>query len=217
LEEAVAALTKVSSPQIQEAWLQWVDALLAAGDARVVKVIGAQKDPAAFRQACQRLEAGLAALSKRQKHSQALRIAQRASVSLAGRMSPKRRKALATALQSIAARQRSADRNRVAALTTRLISANAAGAKAAAVALKAMGDRARGPLVEELANVVAAEKANPQAESAILSMLKQIAPKLDGYKPAAPKADRLKTIDAWRKAAAPAPPKPVPAGGSSKK
>ena len=60
-----------------------------------------------------------------------------------------------------------------------------------------MGDRAVRPLLLELRKAVGGGQPDPDAEKAILGVLKAVAPDLTGYDAAAPADAKLKTIDEW--------------------
>ena len=96
-------------------------------------------------------------------------------------------------------RQLAADRKRVQQLSAQLQAPDATTRGAAAAELKAMGDRAVGPLVGALRSVVMSTPPSPDVEKSIVAILVQIAPKLTGYNLAETKELRLKKIDGWAK------------------
>ena len=126
-------------------------------------------------------------------------VAGEASKQLPKRLTEAQRAALEQDLAKARAQLRAADRQRIATMVRQLVSTEDAARKAAETELQTMGDRAVAPLVEELRKVVDAAKPDAEMEKAILAILKQIAPRLTGYDPSAPKADRIKRIEAWGK------------------
>lgn len=206
LSKAFAALKKVDSAEAAPCWLEWVEALLAAGDATVIKVISDEKEKeegsSAFMEACGRLETRLGQLVSAGRYDQAAEIALGAVETLGPRLDKRQKARISQLLNDARAKQAAADRQRVARLVLQLAASDAAAARTASAALKGMGNRAVAPLVEELKLTVAAagQGPNPPAETAILEILAQIAPRLSPYDPKAPTADRLKRIEVWRKA-----------------
>ena len=68
----------------------------------------------------------------------------------------------------------------------------------AAAAMQAMGDRAVGPLLDELHRAVSAEPPEVEKEDAILTVLRQVAPTLTQYDPAADRQEKIRVIESWR-------------------
>jgi len=199
LGEAYKLYAAAENPQADAVYLAWIDALLAANDPMVVKAMADPAQAKAFAEVLKRLHKRLAALVAETRYAPAILLAGEVVRQLPDRLSGRQRKALEQVAADATARQTSADTKRVVQLTGRLLSTDAGASKAAADELKAMGGRAVEPLVQELKKAASAEKPNAQAEKAILDVLIQIAPKLTGYDPQAPKAERLARIDAWLK------------------
>lgn len=194
-----AALAKAGEDEAPQVRLKWIVALLAAGDPSAVGRIAETKEPAQFAVAVKALQSRLAALKLKKDADAMVRLASAAVGQLGPRLSAADKQALTATLGEAQARQREADRQRVSALVARLTGADKAAAAAAGKELTAMGNRAVKPLLAELKAAVPAPDAKPEAEKAILTLLASLAPKLTGYDPAAPPADRIKKIDAWLK------------------
>ncbi len=199
LGEAYALYSAAKNPQADAVYLEWIDALLKANNPMVVKAMADPTQAKSFAEVLQRLNKRLAALMAEERYAQAILLAGEVVRQSPNRLSGEQRKALEQIAADATAKQLSADTKRVVQLTARLLATDASAGRAAAGELKAMGDRAVEPLVQELKKAASAEKPNAQAEKAILDVLIQIAPKLTGYDPQAPKADRLSRIDAWLK------------------
>ena len=194
--EAQALLLAEKSPQAQEVWLEWIEALLAADDPVVVKALAEQSEEA-FAKAWALFDAHLKRLLDAEKYPPAILLAGEAVKQLSSRLTARQRQVLSDVLAGATARQIAADRERVAKLAPQLSAVDESARTAADAELQSMGERAVAPLLEELKKVVIADA--PGAEKAILAALAQIAPKLTGYDPAAPKADRIKLVDSWLK------------------
>ena len=199
LGEAYALYAAAKNPQAGGVYLEWIDALLKANDAMVVKAMADTTQASAFAEVLGRLSKRLAALVTEERYAPAILLAGEVVRQLPKRLTPAQRGQLEGVVKDATAKQLSADGKRVSQLAAQLLATDAGAGKAAADELKAMGDRAVGPLVMELKKAASADKPNPQAEKAVLDVLMQIAPKLTGYNPQAPKAERLSRIDAWLK------------------
>ena len=183
----------------QAVWMEWVEAMLAADESSVIKAMADQTGEEAFAKALQLLNARLEALRKKSGWAAFVLLAGEASKQLPKRLTEAQGAALEQDLAKARAQLRAADRQRIATMVRQLVSTEDAARKAAETELQTMGDRAVAPLVEELRKVVDAAKPDAEMEKAILAILKQIAPRLTGYDPSAPKADRIKRIEAWGK------------------
>ena len=200
LREAHAALKKADSPETQATWLEWVEALLAAGAPESIKVIASHTDAAeAFVQAGKLLDARLKDLQDKGEFSQVVALAAAALDQLAGRLTAEQKKALGDILAGARAKQAAADRLFVAKTVPQLVSTDAKAAQVARDSLKGAGERLTVPLLEELRKAVTAAKPDPDTEKAILDVLAHIAPKLTGYSLTATQPAKLKCIDGWLK------------------
>ncbi len=197
LRDAYSVYATAADPNAPHVWGQWIDALLAAENPAAVKAIADQADPNAFASAVDRLCARIDSLLDAGRVSPAFQIGTAAPKLLGERLTPEQRQRLEQCAAAARARQQQVDRERVAALIPRLMAMEDSTRTAALQELQALGDRALPPLLGELRKFVAADPPNPEAEKALLNILKQIAPRLDGYDTAAPRAQRLERIDGW--------------------
>ena len=193
----VFAATPPGDSQAKTIWLEWVDAMLAAADPAVGKVMADQTDEDLFQQAISSLTSRLSRLVEVQKHDAAIVLLEEVNRKLSQRLTPSQRDAYKTVLANCHASQAAADVQRVAKLALQLLAAEEPPRKAAQAELATMGDRAVKPLLGELRKNLGSAKPNPQVETAILVILKQLSPQLDGYDTAGAVADKLKTLDKW--------------------
>jgi HEAT repeat protein len=199
LGQAYAACQAGKSPDAREVYLEWVDALLKANDPLIFKAMADAAQQGEFPGVLEKVEKRIGELMADGKYAPAILLAGEVIRQLSSRLSPAQAASFQKILDDAKARQLAVDRARVEQLAAQLQSADATTGKAAAAELKAMGDRAVGPLVEALRTIVAGAQPNPAAEKAIVDILVQIAPKLTGYDPAEAKALRLKRIQEWVK------------------
>lgn len=199
LAEAYAAHAAAKDPLAVEVWGEWIDAMLAANDPAVIKAMADPARSAEFAKAYQKLTDRLKALADGKRHAPIILLAGEAARQLTGRLATAQQQDLAMKVAAAESGRLEADRKRVADLSGRLLAAEESARKSAADELKAMGDRAVAPLLTELRRIAAEPAPNPKAEKAILDVLTQVAPKLTGYDPRAPQAERLAKIDAWLK------------------
>lgn len=193
----VFGATPSGDAQAKAIWLEWVDAMLAAADPAVGKVMADQTDDELFQQAVNSLTTRLSQLVAAQKQDAAIVLLEEVDRRLGQRLTSAQRGGYKTVLTNCRAGQAAADVQRVAKLALQLLAAEETARKAAQAELTIMGDRAVKPLVGELRKNLASAKPNPQVEIAILTALKQLSPQLAGYDSAAAVADRLKTLDKW--------------------
>jgi HEAT repeat protein len=197
LADAYAQLARANDPVAPELWLQWIDALLAGDDPASVKAIAEQTDHAQFDKAVAHYMARLGDLTSQKSWLACVGLCENANTVLTG-LSQAQRDSVAKTLAQARDQLAITCRTRVAALAPQLSVGDEAGRKAAATEIQAMGASAVKPLCEELRKVAGGDKDNPEAEKAILLVLKQIAPKITTYDPATtPKPDRIKLIDNW--------------------
>ena len=199
LGQAYAACQAGKSPEAREVYLEWVDALLKANDPLIFKAMADAAQEGEFPGVLEKVEKRIGELMADGKYAPAILLAGEVIRQLSSRLSPAQAASFQKILDDAKARQLAVDRARVEQLAAQLQSADATTGKAAAVELKAMGDRAVGPLVEALRTIVAGAQPNPVAEKAIVDILVQIAPKLTGYDLAEAKALKLKRIQEWVK------------------
>ena len=199
LGEAYAACQAAKAPETRAVYLEWVDALLRANDPTVLKAMTDQARADEFPNVLAKVQKRIGEMMAEDKYAPVIVLGGQMVSQLAGRLSKDQADAITKLVAEAKDRQAAADRTRVEQLAAQLQSTDAAMSKAAAEELKTMGDRAVAPLVEALRKIVAANQSNPVAEKAIVDILVQIAPKLNGYDLAEAKAARLKRIDEWRK------------------
>ena len=197
LAEAYSALAAAKNPDAGVVWNQWVDALLAAADPAVAKAMADQSDKGVSAGALTRMEEKLAGLAAQSKWAEVMQMSAAALKALGDRLTDEQRRRFQGFLSNARAGQLAADRKRVGTLTAQLLAADESVRKAAAAELQAMGNRAVVPLLQELRTAVASEKPSPGIEEAVLAVLKQIAPGLNGYDLSASAAERVRRIDAW--------------------
>ncbi len=197
LGQAYAACQAGKSPEAREVYLEWVNALLKANDPLIFKAMADAAREGEFPGVLEKVEKRIGELMADGKYAPAIMLAGEVIRQLSSRLSPAQAASFQKILDDAKARQLAVDRARVEQLAAQLQSADATTGKTAAAELKAMGDRAVGPLVEALRTVVAGAQPNPVAEKAIVDILVQIAPKLTGYDLAEAKALRLKRIQEW--------------------
>jgi len=199
LQEVHRHCVASKSPKTIEVWRMWVQALLRANDPAGIDAMAAQTAAEPVAQATAILRERIAQLREAKDFDALIPLAERAVNVLAKRLAAADLKALQTDLAEARSAQLAADRKRVSDLAARLLGADDNARRAAAAELAAMGNRAIGPMLEELRKAVAAKPPAPKAEQTLLAALQQLAPDLTGYDPAAPKDQKLKVIDAWKK------------------
>jgi len=197
LGQAYAACQAGKSPEAREVFLEWVDALLKANDPSIFKAMADAAQEGEFNGVLEKVEKRIGELTADGKNAPAILLAGEVIRQLSSRLSPERTASFQKLLDDAKVRQLAVDRARVEQLAAQLQSADATTGKAAAAELKAMGDRAVGPLVEALRTIVAGDQPNPPAEKAVVDIIVQIAPKLIGYDVAEAKALKLKRIQEW--------------------
>jgi hypothetical protein len=199
LGEAHAAMAAAKSPKAMEVWQEWVEAMVAADDPSVAKALADQSDPQAYAEGLRKLLARLEVLTEKGKWQVLSQVCAAAGNHLSSRLSEEQARLFQAKAEEAKGKLAEADRQRVPALVSQLASGEEAARRAAAGELQAMGERSVAPLLEELKKVLSAEAESRAVESAVLEVLKQVAPKLTGYDSSAPKADRLKTVEGWMK------------------
>lgn len=197
LAEAYAALNSQKDPQAPDLWREWTDCLLSCGDPGIGKVLCDQKDPAAFAECLDRLQRHLASARGQRAWAVALALAEAANKDLAPRLTADQRARFAALLTEIRAEAAVAEDAKVKQLIEQL-SAEPTSRAATESALQAIGPSAIGPLLDKLADVLSKDPLDAAAENSIVSILRQIAPSMTGYDPAAPLAERVKLVNSWR-------------------
>jgi len=199
LSEAHVLYVGAKSSETPKVWLEWVEALLVADDAASITVMSKQSSEETFAKALQLLNRRLDELKKEKEagFSAIIVLAGQAAEKLAPRLSDQQHKALSETLTEATEGRRLADEREVASLVVQLVGDDDSARRAAEAALRTMGKRAIRPLLMELQEAVAGSKPNPEAEKAILALLKGLAPGLTGYDASAPVDRKLQVIEEW--------------------
>ena len=197
LAEAYAVSFAAGSADAPAIWNEWIDAMLSAGDVAVVKALAQQNDRQQFAAAYVRLAQSLATFQEQNNYALVLPLCDEAARQLGATLTPAQRQELGRVLEAARTAQSTADKLKVTKLLPQLTAGEEAVRKSASVELTALGERATEPLVQELRRNLVSELPSADAERAILSVLRQIAPQYGAYDPNAPVADRLKLIDGW--------------------
>lgn len=204
----LAEILKGSSPTADETaslWADYVDCLLAANDPGVCKVMVDQKNDKLFTAAGERMMAHLETQTTGENYAAVIAIIGEARKTLFTRLAETRRQALLDMLAACRTKQAQADQAMVAQQVTGLTSADDSVRTAAATKLTALGERALSPLIEELRKSITSAKADPEMEKALVSCIKQVAPRLNDYNVSAALADKLAKLTAWTKTASTQP------------
>lgn len=184
-------------PHAAEMWIEWVDAMIAAADPALARVIAGQNDQKLFVLAVEHLATGVAVMVDKNKHDSVLGLLEEVDHQLGSRLNDEQRQTFSIILNNCRTRQAHADQQRVTKLALQLLSTEEQARKAAVTELTAMGDRAVTPLVGELRRNIASPKPNPELEVNVLSILKQVAPRLTGYNISAPPAQKVQIVEGW--------------------
>ncbi len=198
LGEAYYTLTGADHPQAQEIWSDWIAALLAAGDPSVAKAMDETDSSEAFDAALAGLGERLSLLERDEQYATAVMLASAALANLPHRLTVEDLQLLETLQARLAEKLYEADGRQIARLAVLLTGADEAARKAAAADIQAMGDRAVGPLLDELHQAVEAEPPEAEKEAAILGVLRQVAPTLTQYDPSADRQEKIRIIESWR-------------------
>lgn len=197
LADAYKAMAAAQSPECQAAWLEWVDAMLAADDPSAVKELAAQSDNAQFCKAMEYCDARLADMDKKGRWQSMIILTSELGKQISDRLSADQRKGYQELQTKAKAAQAAADRQRVGKLLAVMGNGDEAARKAAAADIQAMGDRSIDGLLQELKANLEADATNAPAEQNAIDMLRLVAPKLTGYDAAGPKDAKLKLVAGW--------------------
>ncbi len=213
LEEAYESYHSRGDRGGEQVWREWVEAMLGPGDPEVTKVMLEQDSDELFSWSLENLQQHLIErMNKKDDPGSVSALASKAARELAPRLTvPQREKLDRIATKAQAHLTRTA-REKVLSLVTQLKSPDEQTRKGAASELQKMGQKAVPPLLQALKRIVQPDQVDPATEQEILAVLKQIAPKLTGYDPTAPTADRIKVVEDWIKVSSKGHP-PTDAGG----
>ena len=197
LRRAFELLEKEKNPQARVLWSEWLEAMYDHDVEGFIKAMAEQEDEQLFLSAYADLGTRLEKLKNSREWSKLIILTAASIEHLKPRLTADKLQALGEILAQAKQEQRAVEEQDARKLVADLLAADEASRRKAEAAVKAMGDRAVKPLLEELRKTVTVENPNPAAEKALLAMLSQIAPDLKGYDAAAKKEDRLKLIDKW--------------------
>ncbi|MDP6637194.1 MAG: HEAT repeat domain-containing protein [Phycisphaerae bacterium] len=198
--KAYDAMLSAKDAKASVAWLEWVEALLAADDPSSIKAMAAQNESDVYQSALKALKARLTALVTEQRYAPAILLAGGAVENLAQRLTVDERKSFQTTLTDAKLAQRAADRKRVSQLAGQLTASDDSARSKASGELQVMASRAVVPLLEILKSSVEDKQSDPKVAQAIIAVLKHVAPKLTGYDPEASRDQQIKVIEGWLKA-----------------
>ena len=199
LGEAYEVHKAAKSAETGAVYLEWADALLRANDPLIFKAMADKAQAAKFPVVLARMEKRLGELTAEGRYAPAIMMGGEALRQFSSRLTASQAASFQKLIDAAKVRQLAADRKRVEQLSAQLQAPDATTRDAAAAELKAMGDRAVGPLVGALRSVVSGARPNLEAEKSIVAILVQIAPKLTGYNLSEAKNLRIKKIDQWAK------------------
>ncbi len=197
LEEAWKGYAAKKNIADLDVWVEYVGALLAADDPAAVKAMSLQPNERAYVSAVARLDARLSQLRAMNRHSHAILLTQEALKELKPRLTAQEAEGLKKLLDQMHAAQKAEDRREVSKLLSQAMAPDETLSKAAGGQLRAMGRRAIRPLLELLKEAVNAEQPKTDVETAIITLLKQIAPELNGYDSSLPPGEKVQLLDTW--------------------
>jgi HEAT repeat protein len=181
--------------QARDAWLEWIDALLAADDPAVAAAMGDQEDDSLYADALERLGSRLEDLLTAGDHDAGILLATTAGERLSHRLTTEQQERIATIARQAGQARLDADRQAVVGLVASLESPREPDRKSASDKLLAMGSRAVAPLLEELRDDLSADVPRPGLEGLLLPLLSQLAPELTLYAPDLPAEEKIAAIE----------------------
>jgi hypothetical protein len=185
------------NPAAAQVWLEWVRSLLLADDPAGIEAIASETSDQTAANATADLMTHLAGLKDKKEWSPLILLSEQAMERLDKRLTEAEKDRLRGFLSHAQAGQAQADRQRVAKLVGQLIGNDEPAREAARAELQTMGKRAVVPMVEQLKQLLETGSPAPKAEELLLATLRQIAPRLSGYDPSAPKEQRIKRLETW--------------------
>ena len=180
-----------------DVWVEYVGALLAADDPAAIKAMSLQPNSMAYVSAVGRLDARLSQLRAMNRHSHAILLIQEALKELQSRLTAQETEGLEKLLDQMRAAQKTEDRRDVTKLLSQVLTSDETLSKAAVGQIRVMGRRALRPLLELLREALEAEQPKTDAETAILALLKQIAPELNGYDSSLSPGEKVQLVETW--------------------
>lgn len=197
LEKACKGYAAADNADAKDVWVEWVGALLAADDPAAITAMSLQEDSKAYVAAFGRLDARLSELQDTNRHSHAILLIQEAIKELQPRLTSHEREGLGKLLDQMRGAQEAEDRHQVSELFSQVLSSDETARKTAEGQLRTMGRRALRPLLEQLKEALDGEQPNATVEAAIVALLKQIAPELNGYDSSIPHSEKVQLVDRW--------------------
>jgi len=198
LGDAYHGLAKAGDAGADDVWPDWIAALLAAGDPAVAKAMDETENAEAFAGALAGAGDHLDQLERDGEYAAAVMLTDAVLETLPHRLTVEELSLLEALHADLTERLGRADSVEVASLLALLTGADEADHGSAIAAMQAMGDRAVGPLLDELHRAVSAEPPEIEKENAILTVLRQVAPTLTQYDPAADRQEKIRVIESWR-------------------
>jgi len=198
LGNAYHGLATAGDARADDVWPDWIAALLAAGDPAVAKAMDETEDADAFADALAGVHDHLDQLERDEEYATAVMLTDAVLETLPHRLTVEELSLLEALRADLTERLGQADSVEVAGLIALLTGGDEADRKSAATAMQAMGDRAVGPLLDELHRAVSAEPPEAEKENAILTILRQVAPTLTQYDSAADRQEKIRVIESWR-------------------
>lgn len=183
--EAVPVLAEAQrlAPGDRSIFVTGVEALLAANDPAVGRVIAEQPDTQAFRDAYARLLRRLDTLIEQGQFAPAVALGTSARQAMGERLGQADREVLAEIVRKASAERLQADREDVRKLLAQVLTGDVEARSEAENRLRTLGPRAVLPLLETLAELLEQAEPDSRQETAILGLLRVVAPDLKLYSP----------------------------------
>lgn len=198
LGEAWKLYDQAKHPDAIKVWDEWLDALLAGDDATAVRVMNGQTDAECFNKALARLIDRLQALRGEKQYASAKMIALAVLRELPHRLGDAERQTIEQLLAEVNELLQAEDKSSVVRLVSMLTSSDENVRRSAADELRHLGPRSVEPLLDALDDCLNSEKLDTGREAAIIAVLSQIAPELNGYSADAAVPEKLRKIRTWR-------------------
>jgi hypothetical protein len=198
LGEAYDVMAGVNDQQAHGVWRTWVQSLLAADDPGVVVIMSDVESDADYADGLASLMARATTLLDGGEPTRAIPLLAAALDQLPHRLTGEQIALLEAMLARAEESEREAESARVATLVSQLTAPDEPARKAAVDELQAMGQRAVDPLLVQLLAQATATPVDTAKEKAILDVLEQVAPALEGYDPRMPTEAKITLVQLWR-------------------
>ncbi len=199
LTAAYQAYADRNDPLADQIWLRWVAALLEANNPAVVDTIVQQNQPALLAQAIEQVLERTDALQQQKDWQSLADLVAQTLEKLAKNLDPDSQTLLQTRLAEARKHQVAVDTERIGKLVRQIESADEAARNAAQAEIIDLGQRAVLPLLSLLRTNLAGENPSAATEQVIISLLSQLAPKLEGYDQAMSRNERVALVEDWIK------------------